>query len=93
MRDLQKEHGFSRDECCFVGDDLPDLPAFRECGIAVAVADSVLEVAQRADYVTKERGGRGAVREVVEWILDARDDWAKLVESYVEETQTDNLQK
>ncbi len=93
MRDLQKEHGFSREECCFVGDDLPDLPAFRECGITVAVADSVNEVLERADYITQERGGRGAAREVVELILDAQGHWAKLVNSYVEETQTENLQK
>lgn len=93
MRDLQVEHGFSRDECCFIGDDLPDLPAFRECGINVAVADSVIEVLQRADWITRERGGRGAVREVVEQILNARGEWTKLVESFVEETQTENLQK
>ncbi len=93
MRDLQKQHGFARDECCFIGDDLPDLPAFRECGIRVAVADSVTEVWERADFVTQNDGGRGAVREVVEQILNARGDWAKLVESFVEETQTENLQK
>lgn len=93
LRDLQNEHGFSHDECCFIGDDLPDLPAFRECGINVAVADSVDEVLERADFVTRQNGGRGAVREVIERILGARGEWAKLVRSYDEETQTENLQK
>ena len=93
LRDLQKEHGFAREECCFVGDDLPDLPAFRVCGINVAVADSVLEVLSRADFVTQNAGGKGAVREVVELILNAQNRWSELVESFVEETQTDNLQK
>lgn len=97
MRDLQAQHEFSPEECCFVGDDLPDLPAFGVCGLNVAVADSVREVLQRADWVTQERGGRGAVREVIEQILRAQGHWDKLVEQFVEqfvqETPIENLQK
>ncbi len=93
MRELQNAHNFSREECCFVGDDLPDLPAFRESGINVAVRDSVVEVLHRADFITQNVGGRGAVREVVELVLEAQGEWTKLVESFVEETQTENLQK
>lgn len=93
MRDLQEQHGFAPEECCFVGDDLPDLPAFRVCGVNVAVADSVREVLQRADWITQERGGRGAAREVIETILQAQGHWETLVEQFVQEAPIENLQK
>jgi 3-deoxy-D-manno-octulosonate 8-phosphate phosphatase (KDO 8-P phosphatase) len=79
---LQAEHGFHADECCFVGDDLPDLPAFAVCGLNIAVADAVPAVAGRADYVTRAPGGRGAVREVVELILTARGQWDDILEKF-----------
>ncbi|MDQ3812965.1 MAG: HAD hydrolase family protein, partial [Armatimonadota bacterium] len=97
LRDLQEQYGFTRDECCFIGDDLPDLPAFAMCGLSVAVADAVAAVAQRADYVTRARGGRGAVREVVELILSAQGHWDKLLEKMTRvdfaHPATENLQR
>jgi 3-deoxy-D-manno-octulosonate 8-phosphate phosphatase (KDO 8-P phosphatase) len=61
--------------CAFVGDDLPDLPAFRVCGLKIAVADAAAEVLEAADWITDAPGGKGAVREVCEAILKARGDW------------------
>lgn len=69
----------SHDEVAFVGDDLSDLPLMRQSGLAVAVADAAAEVRERAHYVTKARGGRGAVREVIELILKAQNRWDDLV--------------
>jgi 3-deoxy-D-manno-octulosonate 8-phosphate phosphatase (KDO 8-P phosphatase) len=65
---------------CYVGDDLPDLPAMRACGLAVAVADACAEVRAFAHYTTQAPGGRGAVREVIELILHAQGAWAPLRE-------------
>jgi 3-deoxy-D-manno-octulosonate 8-phosphate phosphatase (KDO 8-P phosphatase) len=95
MRDLQAQHNLSPEECCFVGDDLPDLPAFSRCDIRVAVNDAVPEVRSRANYLTQERGGRGAVREVVELILDAQGKWQPLVEQFArtDTPQPENLQR
>ncbi len=59
----------------FIGNDLNDLGAMDEVGIAVAVADSHPDVIAAADYVTKRRGGDGAVREVAELIVDCRPAW------------------
>ncbi len=85
LRDLQARYGFTPADCCFVGDDLPDLPAFSMCGLNVAVADAVTEVIQRADYVTRANGGRGAVREVVERILGAQNHWDQLMSRFTEQ--------
>ncbi len=59
-------------EAAFVGDDIPDLPAMREAGLAIAVADAHPDVRAEAHWVTSARGGRGAVREVCDFLLAAR---------------------
>ena len=72
---MLKELKVLDEEVCFIGDDLADLSIMRRCGVSVAVANAVLEVKQIADYVTVRRGGEGAVREVVELILQAQGHW------------------
>ncbi len=58
--------------CAHVGDDLPDVPLFNCCGLAVAVPHAPSAVRARAHYVTGCAGGLGAVREVCELILAAQ---------------------
>lgn len=67
------------DEVCFVGDDLPDLPVLRRAGFPAAVSNAVLEVKRRAAYVTQKKGGRGAVREIIELILKTQGKWKDAV--------------
>jgi 3-deoxy-D-manno-octulosonate 8-phosphate phosphatase (KDO 8-P phosphatase) len=69
---------------CFVGDDLVDLGPMRRAGLAIAVADARPEVKGVAHFVTKASGGRGAVREVAELILNARGAWSGLVAEFSE---------
>jgi 3-deoxy-D-manno-octulosonate 8-phosphate phosphatase (KDO 8-P phosphatase) len=71
------------EQVCYVGDDLPDLPVLRRCGLGVAVADACPEVRAQAHYVTRAPGGRGAVREVVELILGCQGRWQKIVDRYL----------
>src|SRR6059058_459276 len=76
------ETGFGPEQVCAVGDDLPDLPVLRRCGLAVAVADACPEVRAAADYVTAVPGGHGAVRDAVEWLLTLQGRWAAVVERF-----------
>lgn len=69
-------------EAAFIGDDLPDIPAMRYAGLAVAVANAVDEVKEYADFITKRSGGSGAVREVIEYILKKTGKWDALVAPY-----------
>ncbi len=69
--------GVAPSACAYVGDDLPDLPAMRRCGFAVAVANAVEPVKASAHYVTKAAGGRGAVREFCELVIAARGKKAR----------------
>ncbi|HUJ01314.1 MAG TPA: HAD-IIIA family hydrolase [Usitatibacter sp.] len=64
--------GVDPGSCAFVGDDLPDLEVMKRCGLAVAVANAVDGVKAAAHYVTRAAGGKGAVREVCELVLLAR---------------------
>ena len=73
----------TNEEVAFVGDDLTDLPLLVQAGFAVAVADAVAEVKARVHYVTSAKGGKGAVREVVELILKAQGRWDDLLKSYL----------
>ncbi len=59
----------------YVADDLPDLKPMARCGFPVAVANAVPTVKRAAQYVTRRRGGEGAVAEVVELLLRKRDQW------------------
>ncbi len=71
LRDLKVKDG----EVCFMGDDLPDLPVLKRVGFAVSVVNAVPEVKKVAHYITKRRGGKGAVREVIELILKSQGKW------------------
>lgn len=69
---------------CFVGDDLIDLPALREAGFPVAVPNAVREVLDRVAWVTPRRGGEGAARDTIEFILKAKGKWPAIVHAYAE---------
>jgi len=60
---------------CYVGDDLPDLGPMARAGLPVAVGNAVPAVKQAAEYVTRHRGGDGAVAEVVERLLRKQRRW------------------
>ncbi len=72
MRALRASLGVSREEVAFLGDDLVDLPAFAESGVAVAVGDAHPRVLAAADAICSAKGGGGAARELVEAVLLAR---------------------
>ena len=74
--------GVTMEEVAFVGDDLVDLPVLARVGFAAAPADAAPEVRARAHLVCGALGGRGAAREVVEYILKVQGRWAAVVAGY-----------
>jgi 3-deoxy-D-manno-octulosonate 8-phosphate phosphatase (KDO 8-P phosphatase) len=83
LLELMQTSGASAGQIAYVGDDLPDLPVIQCAGFSAAVANAVDEVKQAADYVTKRKGGEGAVREVIEYILKKTGRWDALVKKYM----------
>ncbi|NNF15364.1 MAG: HAD hydrolase family protein [Gammaproteobacteria bacterium] len=72
IRQLQKSLAVERDATAVVGDDVPDLDMMAEAGLAIAVADAAREIQDIADWTTDQAGGQGAVREVCDAIIAAR---------------------
>jgi 3-deoxy-D-manno-octulosonate 8-phosphate phosphatase (KDO 8-P phosphatase) len=69
-------------DVCFVGDDIIDLGPLIRAGFAVAVGDAVPEARAAAHWVTRAVGGRGAVRETLEMILQAQAKWRPFLKHY-----------
>lgn len=63
----------------FVGDDVPDIAPMRRCGFSATVADASPIVKQNATYIARRSGGRGAVAEVIEFLLRKQGKWAEAV--------------
>ena len=85
IKELVEKLGLRAEEVAFVGDDLLDLPVIRYVGFGAAVANAVDEVKSEADYVTGRRGGDGAVREVIEYILKGSGRWEGQMKRYLSE--------
>ena len=69
-------------QIAFIGDDLQDLPILRRVGFAVGVANARPEVKEVCHLITEREGGRGAVREALEFILRAQEKWEKILARY-----------
>ena len=63
------EYGFSYQDVAYIGDDLPDIPVLKKVGFSACPNDAVEEVKQVSQYVCKNKGGDGAVREFVDLII------------------------
>ena len=81
---LDKE-GLRREQASYVGDDIIDLPILRHCGLAIAVANAREEVKAEVHYVTEHRGGDGALRDAIEYILRAQGSWQRVMNEYIQE--------
>lgn len=79
---LLGEVGIAADAVAMIGDDLPDLPILRRCGLPIAVRDAAQEVLDIAKFVTARPGGSGAVREAIEHILKGQGRWTEAVRTF-----------
>jgi 3-deoxy-D-manno-octulosonate 8-phosphate phosphatase (KDO 8-P phosphatase) len=85
IREIIEKEGVTLEEICYVGDDVIDLPAMREVGFAVAVANAREQVKTEAHFVTPNAGGYGAARDAVEFILEAQGTLDQCIEAYIDE--------
>lgn len=84
IEELLAQEKMTWQDVCFVGDDIVDLGPLRRAGFSVAVADGVAAAKAAAHFVTKHAGGCGAIREVIELILQAQGKWKPFVTDYSE---------
>ena len=80
--EMRERLGLDHREVCYIGDDLVDLPVLRRVGVPVAVADAHPEVRSRVPFVTSAGGGAGAVREVIDALLQAQGRLREILASF-----------
>lgn len=85
MQEIMRNGKLRAEEICFVGDDVIDLPVMRRCGLAVAVPNAREEVKDEAHFVTEHRGGDGAVRDIIEYVLRAQGKLDNAIAEYIRE--------
>ncbi|MFC3913729.1 3-deoxy-manno-octulosonate-8-phosphatase KdsC [Pseudaeromonas sharmana] len=73
FEDLLDKLGLDATQAAYIGDDVIDIPVMQSCALGIAVADAHPLVLRAADYITRMRGGEGAVREVCDLLLQAHD--------------------
>jgi 3-deoxy-D-manno-octulosonate 8-phosphate phosphatase (KDO 8-P phosphatase) len=81
LLDIQERLGLDPAEIAYIGDDLLDLSVLARVGLSVTVPNGRDEVKERVHLVTRTPGGQGAVRELVEALLQAKGLWASVVAS------------
>jgi len=79
LKHLCQKAGVEPSACAFMGDDLNDLPALHLAGLSACPADAAPDVKEVADYVATRKGGEGAAREFVEWVLRGQGLWGKVL--------------
>lgn len=72
------------EECAYMGDDWPDLGAMQIAGLAITVPNAHEEVRKRANLITQACGGRGAVREFCDVLLQAKGVYNELLEEFLQ---------
>jgi 3-deoxy-D-manno-octulosonate 8-phosphate phosphatase (KDO 8-P phosphatase) len=81
-QEIARKMGITDDEACFIGDDLVDIPLLKRVGIPIVVADGAPEAKRFARYVTQSSGGKGAVREVCDLLLQTQGKWEAVLRRY-----------
>jgi 3-deoxy-D-manno-octulosonate 8-phosphate phosphatase (KDO 8-P phosphatase) len=75
---ILEKHNLTAAEAAYIGDDLGDLEVIKAVGFAGAVADAHPEVIKHAHFLCRLSGGRGAVREFIEFILETQGRWGEI---------------
>jgi 3-deoxy-D-manno-octulosonate 8-phosphate phosphatase (KDO 8-P phosphatase) len=84
VREIMEKEGVTLEEIAYVGDDVVDLPVMRQCGFAVAAANARAQVKAEAHYVTPNKGGEGAGRDAIEFILEAKGMLEQCIEASID---------
>lgn len=81
--DLKQKLQLKDDEIAYVGDDLPDLPMLKRVGLAITVANAPKIIQQHTHWITKAKGGKGAAREVCDFIMHAQGTYQTMLNAYL----------
>jgi len=75
LKKIQDKNNLKEEQIAYIGDDLGDLEVIQSVGLAAAVADAHPEIREHSHFICNNPGGKGAVREFIEFILSAQNKW------------------
>ena len=79
LETLLEERGLASEEVAYIGDDLPDIPILKSVGFSAAPQNGAEPVKYYVHYVTRAKGGDGAVREVIDLLLKTSGRWDAMI--------------
>jgi 3-deoxy-D-manno-octulosonate 8-phosphate phosphatase (KDO 8-P phosphatase) len=82
LEQLLDKHQLRESQIAYIGDDLLDIPVLRRVGLPIAVQNARPEVKASSLYTSSASGGHGAVREIVEWILQLRNQKQEILDHF-----------
>ena len=82
LEQLLDKHQLRESQIAYIGDDLLDIPVLRRVGLPIAVQNARSEVKASSLYTSSASGGQGAVREIVEWILQLRNQKQEILDHF-----------
>ncbi len=80
---IKEKYNLKDEEILYIGDDLIDIPILKKVGFPVSVHDAPEIVKKYCIYITKKRGGEGAVRETVEFLLKLQNRYEDIIEEFL----------
>ncbi len=75
IKRLSGEFSLTQNQILYMGDDIPDLEGFKESGFTSCPLDAVLEIKNKADFISQKTGGNGCVREIIEKVMRVKGTW------------------
>jgi len=79
FNEILNKYKIKEEEVAYMGDDLADVPVFKRAGLAATVSDAFDYIKKEVHYITKLKGGRGAVRELIDFILQKQSQWNSII--------------
>lgn len=75
LQAFMQQHGFSKEQVLFMGDDMPDFKVMQLVGLPCCPSDAVAEIRNLASYISPLKGGEGCVRDIIEKVLKLNGHW------------------
>ena len=85
LKEIVENNNVEYDEIAYIGDDILDIPVLKMVGFSATAGNGVPEVKEIVDYVSKNSGGNGAVRDIIEFILKSQNKWEETINRLLEE--------
>jgi 3-deoxy-D-manno-octulosonate 8-phosphate phosphatase (KDO 8-P phosphatase) len=93
LDELLEKYNVKKEEVAFIGDDIGDAEVMGMVGFSAAVGDAHPLIKRISHYIAKRYGGRGAVRETIDFILDAQEKWPEIFTKLKSSSNADEIMR